>query len=124
MKKITVSLQRGNRRVAAWRHAWRPGFRLRAAHGRRGRHRYRHRSLDRRTSGTQVEDEAIEIKAANRIQENFGTRVRVSVTSCNRRSCLAAKCPSVASVPKVRLSLASTMCARSSTSWRCSTARR
>ena len=39
---------------------------------------------DRRTSGTQVEDEAIELKAGNRIDETLGTRVRVSVTSYNR----------------------------------------
>jgi osmotically-inducible protein OsmY len=39
---------------------------------------------DRRTSGTQVEDQAIELKAANRIGDLIGDRGRVSATSYNR----------------------------------------
>lgn len=39
---------------------------------------------DRRTSGAQVEDQAIELKAANRIGELVGDRGRVSATSYNR----------------------------------------
>jgi osmotically-inducible protein OsmY len=39
---------------------------------------------DRRTSGTQLEDQAIELKALSRISEAIGTRGRVSVTSYNR----------------------------------------
>ena len=39
---------------------------------------------DRRTSGTQVEDEGIALRAANRINERFGERVHVNVTSFNR----------------------------------------
>lgn len=39
---------------------------------------------DRRTSGTQLEDEAIEIKALSRNSEAIGSRGRVSVTSYNR----------------------------------------
>lgn len=57
---------------------------------------------DRRTSGTQVEDEAIEIKAANRIQENFGTRVRVNVTSYNRRVLLSGEVPNEADRQRVQ----------------------
>ena len=49
---------------------------------------------DRRTSGTQVEDEAIELKAGNRISETFGTRVRVNVTSYNRMVLLSGEVPS------------------------------
>ncbi|NBQ88827.1 MAG: BON domain-containing protein [Betaproteobacteria bacterium] len=41
-------------------------------------------NIDRRTSGTQVEDEAIELKAASRIRDAFGDRVHVNVTSYNR----------------------------------------
>lgn len=40
---------------------------------------------DRRTSGMQVEDEAIELKSGSRIRDALGTRVRVSVTSFNRQ---------------------------------------
>ncbi len=57
---------------------------------------------DRRTSGTQVEDEAIEIKAANRIHENFGTRVRVNVTSYNRRVLLSGEVPNEADRQRVQ----------------------
>lgn len=40
--------------------------------------------LDRRTTGTQVEDEGIELRAGNRIGEVMGEKARVSVTSYNR----------------------------------------
>ncbi|WP_101050343.1 BON domain-containing protein [Macromonas nakdongensis] len=40
-------------------------------------------ATDRRTSGAQVEDEAIELKSGSRIREALGSRVRVSVTSFN-----------------------------------------
>jgi len=39
---------------------------------------------DRRTSGTQLEDEAIELKASNRLRKELGERARVSVVSYNR----------------------------------------
>jgi osmotically-inducible protein OsmY len=42
-------------------------------------------ATDRRTSGTLVEDEGIEIKASSRIRENLGERVHVNVTSYNRQ---------------------------------------
>ena len=41
---------------------------------------------DRRTAGSQVEDESIELRAQNRIRELLGERVRVGVTSFNRRA--------------------------------------
>ena len=41
-------------------------------------------AADRRTSGTQIEDQAIELKARNRIAEAIGDRGNVSVTSYNR----------------------------------------
>lgn len=41
--------------------------------------------VDRRTTGTQVEDENIELKAGSRIRETFGDKARVSVTSYNRQ---------------------------------------
>ena len=48
---------------------------------------------DRRTSGAQLEDEGIELRAASRIRSNLGTRVRVSVTSYNRQVLLTGEVP-------------------------------
>ena len=42
-------------------------------------------ATDRRTSGTQLEDEGIERKSAARIRENLGDRVHVNINSYNRR---------------------------------------
>jgi osmotically-inducible protein OsmY len=41
-------------------------------------------ATDRRTTGIQLEDQTIELKAANRVREVLGDRGRVSVTSFNR----------------------------------------
>lgn len=49
---------------------------------------------DRRTVGSQVEDEGIELRAASRIRENLGERVRVNVTSYNRQVLLTGEVPS------------------------------
>lgn len=51
-------------------------------------------ATDRRTSGTVVEDEGIELKAAARIRENLGQRVHVNVTSYNRQVLLTGEVPS------------------------------
>ena len=40
--------------------------------------------IDRRTTGSQIEDEAIELKAANRLGDVMGKRGNVSVTSYNQ----------------------------------------
>jgi osmotically-inducible protein OsmY len=48
---------------------------------------------DRRTSGTVVEDETIEIRAANRISEKYGERVNISATSFNRFVLLTGQAP-------------------------------
>ena len=39
---------------------------------------------DRRTTGTQVEDQSIEVKASNRVKEAVGDRAHVNLTSYNR----------------------------------------
>ena len=49
---------------------------------------------DRRTSGTVVEDNAIQLKASNRIDDNLGERVHVNVTSYNRQLLLTGEVPS------------------------------
>ena len=48
---------------------------------------------DRRTSGTQLEDEGIELRSANRIREMVGDRVHVNVTSYNRQVLLTGEVP-------------------------------
>ena len=40
---------------------------------------------DRRTAGIQVEDEAIEQRAASAMRENFGTKEHINITSYNRQ---------------------------------------
>ena len=52
-------------------------------------------AIDRRTSGAQLEDEGIELRAESRIRSNLGTRVRVSVTSYNRQVLLTGEVPNV-----------------------------
>lgn len=42
-------------------------------------------AVDRRTAGTQVEDEGIELRTANRIRETLGDRAHVNITSYNRQ---------------------------------------
>ncbi len=50
-------------------------------------------AVDRRTAGTQVEDEGIELRAGNRIRETLGDRVHVNVTSYNRQVLLTGEAP-------------------------------
>ena len=50
--------------------------------------------LDRRTVGTQVEDEGIELRAGNRIHGIYGDKVHVNVTSYNRQVLLTGEVPS------------------------------
>lgn len=49
---------------------------------------------DRRTSGTVVEDNAIQLKASNRIDDALGERVHVNTTSYNRQLLLTGEVPS------------------------------
>ena len=48
---------------------------------------------DRRTSGAQLEDEGIELRAANRIKEAVGDKAHVNVTSYNRQVLLTGEAP-------------------------------
>ena len=48
---------------------------------------------DRRTTGTYLIDEEIELKASSRIRESFGDNTRVSATSFNRRVLLTGAAP-------------------------------
>ena len=46
-------------------------------------------AVDRRTAGTQLEDEGIELKVATAINKELGDRVHLNVTSYNRRVLLS-----------------------------------
>jgi osmotically-inducible protein OsmY len=50
-------------------------------------------AVDRRTSGTQVDDEAIELKGSTRLREAFGDRAHINVTSYNRQVLLTGEVP-------------------------------
>jgi osmotically-inducible protein OsmY len=50
-------------------------------------------AVDRRTSGAQLEDEGIELRAANRLREALGDRGHVNVTSYNRQVLLTGEVP-------------------------------
>lgn len=48
---------------------------------------------DRRSTGTQLEDQGIELRAVNRIDDRHGERVHVNVTSFNRHVLLTGEVP-------------------------------
>lgn len=51
-------------------------------------------AVDRRTSGIQLEDEGIDLRATSRIREALGDRVHVNVSSYNRQVLLTGEVPS------------------------------
>lgn len=53
-------------------------------------------ATDRRTSGIQLEDEGIELRAANRLRDALGDRGHVNVTSYNRQVLLTGAVPNEA----------------------------
>jgi osmotically-inducible protein OsmY len=48
---------------------------------------------DRRTSGTQLEDEGIELRSASAVRENFGSNVHANITSYNRQVLMTGQVP-------------------------------
>lgn len=52
-------------------------------------------ATDRRTSGAQLEDEGIELRAVNRIRGTIGERVHVNLTSYNRQVLLTGEVPTL-----------------------------
>ena len=50
-------------------------------------------AVDRRTSGSQLEDETIELKGAIALRENLGDRAHVNIVSYNRRVLLTGEVP-------------------------------
>ena len=63
-------------------------------------------ATDRRTSGTQVEDQAIEFKAAKRVGELLGERGHFNVTSYNRLVLVTGEVPTEADKAAVEQALA------------------
>jgi len=53
-------------------------------------------SLDRRTSGAQLDDETIEMRGASRLREALGERVHVNINSFNRQVLLTGEVPNEA----------------------------
>ena len=51
-------------------------------------------AVDRRTSGAQLEDEGIELRAASRIRDTMGERAHINITSYNRQVLLTGEVPS------------------------------
>ena len=50
-------------------------------------------AADRRTTGAQVDDEGIELRAVNRVNERFGDKVHVNITSFNRSVLITGEVP-------------------------------
>jgi osmotically-inducible protein OsmY len=53
-------------------------------------------AVDRRTSGAQLEDEGIELRAARRLRDVMGERSHINITSYNRQVLLTGEVPSEA----------------------------
>jgi osmotically-inducible protein OsmY len=63
-------------------------------------------STDRRTSGTQLEDEGIELRATSRLSEQFGERGHFNVTSFSRQALLTGEVPTEADKAKAERTVA------------------
>ena len=50
-------------------------------------------SVDRRTTGAQVDDEGIELRSTNRVSDRFGDKVHVNITSYNRSVLVTGEVP-------------------------------
>ena len=61
---------------------------------------------DRRTSGTQLEDQGIEMKAAKRVDETIGERGHINLTSYNRLVLITGEVPTQADKAAVELAAA------------------
>ena len=63
-------------------------------------------AIDRRTSGTQLEDQAIELKSGKRIGDAVGDRAHVNVTSYSRQVLLTGEAPSEADKASIEQAVA------------------
>jgi osmotically-inducible protein OsmY len=72
-------------------------------------------AVDRRTTGAQVDDEGIELRATNRVSERFGDKVHVNITSYNRSVLLTGEVFNQAAKDEIEKIAATTPNARSVT---------
>ena len=72
-------------------------------------------AVDRRTTGVQVDDEGIELRATNRISERFGDKVHVNVTSYNRSVLVTGEVPDAQTRAEIEKIIIATPNARSVT---------
>jgi len=72
-------------------------------------------AMDRRTTGAQVDDEGIELRATNRISERFGKRVHVNVTSFNRSVLVTGEVPDASAKAEIEKIITGTANVRSVT---------
>jgi osmotically-inducible protein OsmY len=56
---------------------------------------------DRRTAGAQTEDKEIDVRGENRVNERFGDRVHINVTSYNRNVLLTGEAPDAATKAQI-----------------------
>jgi len=70
-------------------------------------------AVDRRTTGAQVEDEGIELRAGNRVSEAAGQQGHINITSYNRQVLLTGEVPSDAARQQVEAAVAGTQNVRS-----------
>jgi osmotically-inducible protein OsmY len=56
---------------------------------------------DRRSTGIQVDDEAIELRSTNRVSERFGDKVHVNITSYNRGVLVTGEVPNAAAKAEI-----------------------
>jgi osmotically-inducible protein OsmY len=63
-------------------------------------------AVDRRTSGSQLEDETIELRAKSRLGEILGSRAHINVTSYNRQVLLTGEVPDAATKQLVEQTVA------------------
>jgi len=59
-------------------------------------------AADRRTTGTQVEDEGIELHAVNLLHGHYGDRIHINITSYNRQVLLTGEVPTAADRQRVQ----------------------
>jgi osmotically-inducible protein OsmY len=64
-------------------------------------------AVDRRSSGAQLDDQGIELRASNRLRDEMGNRARVSVTSYNRHVLLTGEAANEAAKAEVEAVLRS-----------------
>ena len=63
-------------------------------------------AADRRTTGTQVEDEGIELRSVNRISAEYGDSVHINVTSYNRQVLITGEVPTAQARQAIETSVA------------------